>query len=128
MVMQIIYLVLAILGFALPYSQVIPFIATHGFDLPLFWSQLFANRISTGFAFDLFVSSAVFWVFISKEGTRLQMKLLWLYIVGSLVIGLSFALPLFLLMRSRSGGGASSRQIKLVSTSNLASEEMGNAI
>ena len=99
--MQIIYLALAILGFALPYSQVIPFVATHGFDLPLFLSQLFANLISTGFALDLLVSSAVFWVFVFKEGIKLQMKLLWVYIVGSLVIGLSFALPLFLLMRSR---------------------------
>ena len=96
-----IYLVLALLGFALPYSQLIPFFATHGFDLSLFWSQLFANRISIDFAFDLIVSSVVFWILVYREGTRLQMRSLWIYIVVNLVIGLSFALPIFLLMRTR---------------------------
>ena len=101
MVMQIIYLVLAIFGFVLPYSQLIPFFAHHGFDLSLFWSQLFANRISTDFAFDLLVSSIVFGIFVFKEGIRLNLKFLWLYIVLNWVVGLSFALPLFLWVRSR---------------------------
>ena len=99
--MQIIYLILAILGFALPYSQLIPFFADNGFNLSLFWSQLFANRISTDFAFDLLVSSVVFWIFVYKEGTRLNIKNIWVYVVLNLVVGLSFALPLFLWVRSR---------------------------
>ncbi|MEL6929553.1 MAG: DUF2834 domain-containing protein [Cyanobacteria bacterium J06600_6] len=101
MVMQIIYLILAILGFALPYAQLIPFFMDHGFDLSLFWSELFVNRISTDFAFDLLVASIVFWLFVFREGIKLQMKFLWLYIAGNLLVGLSFALPLFLLARSR---------------------------
>jgi len=99
MVMQVIYLVLALLGFILPYSQLIPFFANNGFDLSLFWSQLFANRISIDFAFDLLVSSVVFGIFVFREGIKLKMKLLWLYIVLNWVVGLSFALPLFLWMR-----------------------------
>ena len=99
--MSLVYLLLSIAGFALPYSQVIPFVAQNGFNLPLFWSQLFANQISTGFAFDLIVSSVVFWIFIFREGTRLRLKLVWIYLVLNLVIGLSFALPLFLWVRSR---------------------------
>ncbi|MEM9507712.1 MAG: DUF2834 domain-containing protein [Cyanobacteria bacterium P01_E01_bin.35] len=99
--MQIIYLVLSLLGLILPYSQLIPFINNHGLDLALFWSELFSNRISTAFSFDLLVSSVVFWLLLFKEGTRLQMKLLWVYVLGNLTIGLSFALPLFLYMRSR---------------------------
>ena len=98
--MSLIYLLLSVAGFALPYSQLIPFVAKNGLDLSLFWSQLFANWISTDFAFDLIVSSVVFWIFVLREGMRLQMKLLWIYIVLNLVIGLSFALPLFLWMRS----------------------------
>lgn len=100
--MQLVYLLLAILGFVLPYSQLIPFVAHNGLDLQLFWSQLFINNISSGFALDLFVSSLVFWIFVFKEGTRLQMKLLWVYILLNLTVGLSFALPLFLWMRLRS--------------------------
>ena len=99
--MQIIYLLLSVLGFALPYSQFIPFIANNGLNLPLFFEQLFVNHISSVFALDLFVSSLVFWIFLFREGTRLQMKFLWIYVILNLTIGLSFALPLFLGMRSR---------------------------
>ena len=34
-----------------------------------------------------------------REGMKLQMKYLWIYIVLNLTVGLSFALPLFLWMR-----------------------------
>lgn len=117
MVMQIIYLVLAILGFVLPYSQLIPFFAQHGFDLSLFWSQLFTNRISTDFAFDLIVSSIVFGFFVFQEGSKRQMKSLWLYIVLNWLVGLSFALPVFLLTRSQ--------QLDKVNPSDLATEMIG---
>ena len=99
--MQLIYLVLSIVGFILPYSQFVPFITNNSLDLFLFWSQLFANQISSTFALDVFVSSVVFWIFVFKEGKRLQMKFLWLYVVFNLTVGLSFALPLFLLKRSQ---------------------------
>ncbi len=99
--MQSIYLALSLIGFILPYSKLIPFVAINGLDLSLFWSQLFANHISSGFAFDLLVSSVVFWIFVFREGNRLQIKFLWLYVVLSLTVGLSFALPLFLWKRSQ---------------------------
>ena len=97
--MSITYLVLSIIGLVLPYSQLIPFISQNGLDLPLFWSQLFTNQASSADGLDLFISSIVFWIFLFREGTRLQMKLLWIYVVLNLTIGLSFALPLFLAMR-----------------------------
>ncbi|HEY9770634.1 MAG TPA: DUF2834 domain-containing protein [Coleofasciculaceae cyanobacterium] len=98
--MQPIYFCLSLLGLVIPYSQFIAFIADHGFNLALFWKQLFINQISSFFALDLFISVVVFWIFVVTEGTRLQMKFLWIYIVLDLIIGLSFALPLFLGMRS----------------------------
>ncbi|MGL5834553.1 MAG: DUF2834 domain-containing protein [Waterburya sp.] len=97
--MQIIYFILAIVGFALPYSQLIPFFADNGLDLSLFWSQIFANQASSANTIDLFISSFVFWIFVFKEGTKRQMKFLWIYVVVNLIIGLSCALPLFLGMR-----------------------------
>ena len=99
--LQATYLILAALGFILPYSQLVPFFIEHGLDLSLFWSQLFTNRISSDFAFDLLISSIVFWIFVFKEAKRINLKFPWLYIVSNLVIGLSFALPLFLWFRSR---------------------------
>lgn len=99
--MQIAYIILSLLGLILPYSQFLSFMANNGLNLALFFEQLFANKISGFFAFDIFVSSVVFWVFVFTEGKRLQMKLLWIYVVLNLTIGLSFALPLFLLRRSQ---------------------------
>jgi hypothetical protein len=99
--LQTIYLTLCILGFVLPYSQFVPFLAEHGLDFKLFFEQLFTNRISSFFAMDILVSSIAFWIFVFYEDTRSQMKLLLVYVVSNLIIGLSFALPLFLLIRQR---------------------------
>ncbi|MBD2775580.1 DUF2834 domain-containing protein [Iningainema sp. BLCCT55] len=49
----------------------------------------------------LIVSSLVLWVFVFYEGSRLQMKNLWIYIASNLLGGVTLGLPLFLLMRQR---------------------------
>ncbi len=99
--LQGLYLLFCVLGLALPYSQFIPFIIEHGLDIRLFFEQLFANKISGFFGMDLFISSLVLWIFVYTEGSRLKMRMLWIYIVSNLVVGVSLALPLFLLMRQR---------------------------
>lgn len=99
--MQILYLLAAILGAALPLSQLIPFLKTHGLDLALFFTLLFSNSVSGFFGMDVIVSSVVLWIFVFAEGRRLGMKHLWLYVVCNLAVGVSLALPLFLLFRER---------------------------
>jgi hypothetical protein len=98
---QYFYLALCVLGIALPCSQLFPFLAEHGLDVPLMIEQLFANRISGFFGLDVIVSSIVLWVLVITEGRRQQMKHLWVYIICNLVAGLSLGLPLFLYMRER---------------------------
>ncbi|WP_152592106.1 DUF2834 domain-containing protein [Nostoc sphaeroides] len=98
---KIIYLLLCVLGFVLPYSQFVPFILEHGFDIKLFFEQLFANRISGFFGMDVIVSSLVLWIFVFLEGTRLKIQNLWVYIACNLLVGVSLGLPLFLFMRER---------------------------
>ena len=95
------YLVLAFLGLVLPYWFFFKFLNANGLNISLLIQQLFANDISTFFAVDLILSTIVFWVFMTGEATKLQMKNWWLYIVASLVVGLSFALPIFLYFRER---------------------------
>ena len=95
------YLILCILGIALPYSQFIPFLLENGLDLERFFEQLFINRISAFFGMDVVVSSLALWTFVWVEGSRLKMKNLWVYIASNLLVGVSLALPLFLLMRQR---------------------------
>ncbi len=99
--MKLLYLLAAILGAALPLSQLIPFLKTHGLDLTLFFTLLFSNSVSAFFGMDVIVTSIVLWVFLFSEGRRLGMRHLWLYVICNLVVGVSLALPLFLLFRER---------------------------
>ena len=96
-----IYLVLAILGLFVPYWFFFQFLNINGLNVSLLVQQLFANDISTFFAMDLILSTVVFWIFMASEAGKLQMKYGWLYILASLVVGLSVALPLFLYFRER---------------------------
>jgi hypothetical protein len=96
-----IYLVLALLGFVVPYWFFFNFLNTNGLNVALLVQQLFANDISTFFAVDLIISTIVFWIYMVAEAANLQMKNSWLYILASLAVGLSFALPLFLYFREQ---------------------------
>jgi Protein of unknown function DUF2834 len=100
--MQWLYLVLAVIGAVLPFSQFVPFLAAHGFDIPLFFRQLFQTNVSAFFGIDVIVSSLVLWFFVFSEGRRCRMKNLWVYVVCNLAVGVSLALPLFLFFRERS--------------------------
>jgi len=93
------YLLCCVLGLIFPYSQFVPWLFEHGLNLPLFFRELFANRISAFFAIDLVVSAIVVICFIQREGRRLQARLLWLPTVGTLIVGVSFGFPLFLFLR-----------------------------
>jgi hypothetical protein len=96
-----IYLILSVIGFLAPYYFFLQLPGENGFDFPLFIQPLFANNFMKGVAMDLTVSVVVFWVFIFAEANKLHMKNSWLYLLATLLVGLSFALPLFLYFRER---------------------------
>jgi hypothetical protein len=52
----------------------VPWLLKHGLDFSLFFGELFANRLSSFFAFDVIVSAIVLIVFICSEGKRLRMQ------------------------------------------------------
>jgi hypothetical protein len=89
-------LVLAVLGFVLPYYFFVSFLIENGLDLGLLLNQLFINDISTFFAVDLIITAVAFLAFVVREAGRYQMRNWWLYIVATLAVGPSFAYPLFL--------------------------------
>ena len=99
--MQWLYLIAAILGTILPLSHLLPFLSAHGLDLPLFFRQLFQTDISSFFGVDVIVSGLTLLVFIPREGRRLGMKHLWVYVLCTLLVGVSMGLPLFLFFRER---------------------------
>ena len=99
--MQWLFLGAAILGAILPLSYLVPFLATHGFDMPLFFRQLFQNDISAFFGTDVIVSALALSLFVFSEGRRRGMKNLWAYLLCTLLVGVSLGLPLFLFFRER---------------------------
>jgi hypothetical protein len=99
MKLKTVYFGLCILGFVLPYWQFVPWVAANGLHLPLFFQQLFVNRISGFFGMDVFVSSLVLVIFMRAESSRLEMRGRWLPVLAALTVGVSLALPLFLYMR-----------------------------
>lgn len=99
--LKTIYLILCILGIILPLSQFVPWIADNGFNVQIFFQELFSTRIGGFFGMDVIVSAIVLFVFIFGEGKRLEMTNLWLPVVATVSIGVSLGLPLFLYMRQR---------------------------
>ncbi len=104
-----VYLILCVLGFVIPYSQFVPWLLEHGFNLGLFVRELFANRISMFFAMDVIVSAIVLIWFIQSEGKRLRVRLLWLPTIGTLTVGVSLGFPLFLFLRQATLDQATAR-------------------
>jgi len=100
MKLRTLYLVLAFVGLLLPYSQFIPWIIEHhALNMLLFLHDLFANRISAFFGWDVIVSAVVLISFIQAEGRRLGMRFLWAPTLAVLLVGVSLGLPLFLYLR-----------------------------
>lgn len=95
------YLALCVAGVALPYSQLIPWLALHGLDLSLFFQELFLTRIGSFFAMDVIVSALALFVFVWLEGRRLAMSYLWLPVLATILAGVSLGFPLFLYQRQR---------------------------
>jgi hypothetical protein len=96
-----IYLVLCVIGVALPYQQFVPWVAANGLHVRLLFEQAFATRASGFFAMDVMVSGLVLLVFAGRESSRIGVRHRWIVLVALLAVGVSLALPLFLYMRER---------------------------
>jgi hypothetical protein len=99
------YLLAAILGFIVPYVFFFQFLVEHGLNLSLFFQQMFATPIAAFFSADVIVSSLAFWAFLYSEGRRFAMRNLWIYVLLNLLVGVSFALPVFLFVRENKKDG-----------------------
>lgn len=92
-----IYLTLAVIGAIVPVVLLGAFIVDHGIDdLP---DALFGNAAAAAAMADLTISSIAFWVWLWREAPRIGVSP-WPYVVGNLLVGLCFALPLFLYVRA----------------------------
>ena len=94
-------LAFAMLGFVLPFALFGLFIAENGFDPSGYFSLWTSNVPSTQLLLDLAVAALAFFVWAAVEGPRARIRRWWLCIPATLLVGLCFGLPLFLLMRER---------------------------
>lgn len=102
MKIKTVYLILCALGVLLPYSQAAPWLAEHGLDLPLFFRQLFENRVGAFFGLDVLVSAAALLVF--AWGERARGRAVWPVALAVAAVGVSLGLPLLLYLRERRAG------------------------
>ncbi|MDO4709457.1 MAG: DUF2834 domain-containing protein [Pseudomonadota bacterium] len=89
-----------LLNTALPLSQFLPWVGEHGLILPLMLQQIQADRLSAFAWADVLVSGVAVIAFVLVESHRIDMRHGWLALLG-LCVGVSLALPLFLLLRER---------------------------
>jgi hypothetical protein len=99
--LKTVYLVLCVLGAALPLWQLTPWVAASGLDVPLLFRELFEGRVGAFFGLDVIVSAVVLAVFVGAEGSRARVRMSWLAVVATLAVGVSLGFPLFLYMRER---------------------------
>ena len=96
--MKNLYLAMAVIGAIVPYIFFLGFFGESGVDLVGFVGALFVNGAAGGFAADLLITSAVFWIYMfSREGGPSP----WPFVVLNLAIGLSCALPAYLYTLAR---------------------------
>lgn len=88
-----------IAGTVIPWAFFAQFLITNGPDPMLFLRGLFANGAAGGFASDVLISIAVFWLWSFVDARRQGIARWWLVLPAGALVGLSLALPLYLYLR-----------------------------
>jgi hypothetical protein len=108
--MLLFYLVLAIIGALIPYAAFVPWLLQNGVDIPQFYIEAIANPISIFAWLDVMVAAITLLVFIAHDGQKNQVKWRFIAIVGTLSVGVSCGLPLYLYLRERQRGAEQVRK------------------
>lgn len=94
-------LALAIVGFVVPNTMVTTFFIDHGLDVGGYFSHWGESLPAAQLAADVGIAFLAFALWAAWEGRRIEMRTWWLPIPASALVGLCFAVPLFLLLRER---------------------------
>jgi len=97
------YLGLSIIGAIMPTLANIDFMREFGpeFDIKLFIDMANSNPASQSLSRDLLIGASAVMTWIIIESRRLEMKRLWLILLGTITISFAFSAPLFLYLRER---------------------------
>ena len=98
--MKIFLIGCCIAGTLIPFAFALPFFLAHGLNLRLLLLEAFANPAASFFAADLLLSSVMFLSWSRRESRARNMDGWWMVLAANLFVGLSLALPLYLLKGS----------------------------
>jgi len=95
------YLALAVIGAAWPMWHFVAFLASDGGTLPGMFALWTANDAVTGLALDLLISGTALITWCLAETLVRHNWLALVTIPATLLVGVSFGLPLYLFLRTR---------------------------
>jgi hypothetical protein len=94
-------LALTVVGFVVPNVFLGLYFADEGFGAGDYLSLWTASIPSTQLLADLAIATLAFFAWAAVEGPRAEIRRWWVCIPATLLVGLCFGLPLFLLMREQ---------------------------
>ena len=93
--MRKIYLILCILGIALPYYNLINYLKINNWSMDGFFSLLYENYAVSMISMDLTVAASSFLIFLIYNFRKKPIKII-RYLIPMVLVGFSLALPLYL--------------------------------
>jgi putative Ca2+/H+ antiporter (TMEM165/GDT1 family) len=94
-------LALAVVGFLVPNIMLIAFIAENGVDVGGYLGEWFESLPAAQLAADLGIAFVAFALWAAWDGRRIGRRDWWLPIPASMLVGVCFAIPLYLFLRER---------------------------
>lgn len=95
------YFFLTLLGILLPYGALVPWLFNNGLDITRLVSDATANPISIFAWLDVFIAGVALIGFILVDGQRHNVKYRYFAVLGTLTVGVSFGLPMYLYFKEK---------------------------
>lgn len=92
---------LTVIGFLVPNTMVVIFLAENGPELGPYFEEWVDSLPAAQLTADLGIAAVTFVLWAAWEGRDRGMRAWWVPVPASLLVGLCFALPLFLFLRER---------------------------
>ena len=93
--MKKIYIILCLLGIALPYYNLINYLKINNWSMDGFFSLLYENYAVSMLSMDLTVAASSFLIFLIYNFRKKPFKII-RYLIPMFLVGFSLALPLYL--------------------------------
>ena len=94
-----VYLLLCFLGTIIPYASFSPWLITNGLNLPLLVNQISSSAVASFGWLDVLLSATALFVMIYTDSHKRKVQYWWLIIIGTITVGVSLGLPLYLYLR-----------------------------